>query len=104
MTRNYDPCDYCAMCGEAWDNCAERAGDFCRDCLEAYEDEVAGDVERPPIDERYAMTCSEIGAELGEKKRTVENRIATALVRFEAKFKQLYGVQAWNEWREALRG
>ena len=104
MTQNYYPRDYCAMCGERWDDCAERAGDFCRDCLEAYEDDVASDIERPPVDERFAMTCSEIAEQLGEKTRTVEKRIATALVRFEASYKRIYGKDAWDEWREALRG
>lgn len=104
MSENYDPRDYCAMCGKAWEDCSERTGDFCRDCLEAYEDEVGGDTDSPPLDERYAMTCSEIAAELGEKERTVDAQVRTALVRFQRNWKRIHGVQSWNEWREALRG
>jgi len=29
---SYDSRDYCAMCGEAWDDCSKRFADICRDC------------------------------------------------------------------------
>lgn len=104
MTENYDPRDHCAMCGQAWEDCAERTGNLCRDCLEAYEDELTSDVERPPNDERYAMTCSEMAEELGEKTGTVDAQVRAAMAKFERNWKQTHGVKSWNEWRKAITG
>lgn len=102
MSIDYDTRDFCAICGEPWDACGERAGDSCRDCLEAYEDQI--DQEQAPrnwgLDDRYEVSLAEVANELGISTQMVHIIEQRAL----AKLRAVLRAKKWGREEEMVRG